>query len=918
MGLARSVIALLAFAWAFAALAIREEALPSLDPESPDADADRSQRKPLLPRSCGEDGVISLQAGMTYRTDTSNHSIQAGCHTLRGAPGAQILLSTGVFFMNASKAVVQGPLSITMAPRMDSISAAAFQSPGELRLLSPDGGLVEFKHIKTSVFGAALFAQHSILIEGQGSVVFENLHSKRGAAAQSHQADVIITAANVTFYKISSVWGGGAVWARRGVYLKGSGSTLFDNCTSAWGGGAIFTLGTLTLSGSGKYVFNRCISNGDVSGGGALAASDGIVVELSERGSVVFIGCQALGRDSGGGGGAPFSSGDIHVAYGTIEFQDCLAGCFRGHAINAAHGIVNISGTAQVQFAGMRANTGVMIFARIAILPASGDVLPEDVFASEALLALKPPSQNDSSCPAGSRFYLDSYGLPIQSKCIMCGDGTASLAPSFMEEIAGEAVPQAGMQIVLVRRTSPNALRPFPLQPSNISHYDVREPCEDKRGCALGIGFGQWDQTWDCSPLTLEHRSTLAFNFEHGVIRTADGWVLAIPFNDYVTNAPAAVIQGLRSVYWSSENDTGMFVVVENGAVSPVNAPGLVLGVGHDVAYRYEPTNPYDACLPCHQVAPEAPDKIRCHGGTHVSSLPGFMILHIKGSRTLFVHSCPNADACPGSNVSLTAEGDLAPGSQICAEGYAANPGCVRCAPGYGRPHLEPFTCRACGTMSVLQQVGIAALSSGTFYAFALHTARPRTNTQQIFKLFLAFFTISCRSLSAMRHTLHYQRLKSDLYFFFAVDWIDAVEPGVGVSSFDCWGLATGPLEVKRRVMLEWAIPLGLMLISSCWLGACRWLKVLVVWGNLFVPALFGAAASLIPCISTQEEGRVFSCTMLLTAPRVPPASLKAWGFPASGSPLGHRPFCFCWGQCYGSIWLFVTMRSSQTPLRIW
>ena len=64
-------------------------------------------------------------------------------------------------------------------------------------------------------------------------------------------------------------------------------------------------------------------------------------------------------------------------------------------------------------------------------------------------------------------------------------------------------------------------------------------------------------------------------------------------------------------------------------------------------------------------------------------------------ARTVEVHNCPNKAACPGSNLSVTAEGRTSSRSRFCAKGYEPNPGCTRCAPGYGRLQLDPFTCHA-------------------------------------------------------------------------------------------------------------------------------------------------------------------------------------------------------------------------------
>ncbi|CAE7913449.1 pmp10, partial [Symbiodinium necroappetens] len=78
------------------------------------------------------------------------------------------------------------------------------------------------------------------------------------------------------------------------------------------------------------------------------------------------------------------------------------------------------------------------------------------------------------------------------------------------------------------------------------------------------------------------------------------------------------------------------------------------------------------------------------------------------------------------------------------------------------------------------------------------------------------------------------------------------------VSSFDCWGLADGPVNLFYSIALSWAIPVLLLLLSWSWLGLRSWRLCLVVWGNVFIPPLMGAAATLVPCFSTHEGGRRF------------------------------------------------------------
>ena len=346
--------------------------------------------------------------------------------------------------------------------------------------------------------------------------------------------------------------------------------------------------------------------------------------------------------------------------------------------------------------------------------------------------------------------------------------------------------------------------------------------------------------------------------------RTDDGRLLAVPYSSFSVNIPLTIVKSLDDVTVKNKRETVKFNIDDHdGAISPAQAPGLVIGIGHEVTYAYHPHDPYSACLPCHKVALQAANKVRCLGATAAVSQPGYMLLHRPGERRLQVHACPNRDACPGSNLSLTGEGRTSSHSKLCAEGYRRSPGCVLCEHGYGRPQLDPFVCRPCGSLSLTQQAALATVSSGVFYAIALASARPKTNTQQIFKVFLSFLTISCRGLSALPFTLHFEQLKQDMYAtarslsrgFLMLNFIISAEPGAGIHSHDCWGFTDGPVNLFCDFSLTWAIPLGLLALSFCCIGWQSWLKVLLVWSNVFIPVLAGAAAKLIPCFSTQKDG---------------------------------------------------------------
>ncbi|CAE7244944.1 pmp10 [Symbiodinium pilosum] len=317
-----------------------------------------------------------------------------------------------------------------------------------------------------------------------------------------------------------------------------------------------------------------------------------------------------------------------------------------------------------------------------------------------------------------------------------------------------------------MRGTSPNVFKSF--NDSIRAKYGRTESqtCADDSSC-LGITKGSVGIFNFHGKIVSGHRpqwgydNKLAFTFtDAGRLEADDGDFLAVPADLLAAGVPVYLIRGADKLSWPKSSHSDLFLMDKNGIISPQLAPKLAFGIDHDVTYTFRPRNPHEACLPCHQLAPELFDKIQCDGGTQVQSAAGYMILHTQGSRKVHVHKCPNKAACPGSKLRLTAEGQTSSRSVLCAEGYQRSPGCILCSPGYGRPPLDPFICQACGSASHVQQISLATLASGIFFAIALNSARPRRGTQQIFKVFLAFLTISCRSLSAVPYTLQFQRLK--------------------------------------------------------------------------------------------------------------------------------------------------------------
>ena len=757
-----------------------------------------------------------------------------------------------------------------MAPGVKTLSSSAIQSHQDLHVHSPTGSSVIFRDIVCSSPGAALDSERSIFLEGNGRILFENLCSFKGGAAARADNDVIkSTVATLVVRNTFGANRGGAFYAGLGIYLDSNGTVMFENCTSSWRGGALSSRGHLRIGGNAEYIFRNCSSAGKVIGGGALSAIGSVLVEL-QSGSVSFRQCRAPAMARGGSGGAISSNGDINISSGRVDFEACWAGTGNGNAMMAPNGFVSLSSESHVSLVGMEGFSGSAIFARRVFLPVGGSVLPAQVYSLLPLLASKLNSQGDEICPAGSRFSVSSRGLPDRSKygkCRICDVGTASLTPASVEIQNVFSGPELGMRVVLVRRGSPNAIKSFQdLAAGKASRFS-----------GLGLERGDWDPNMEAPLVKLGKENILKFKFHDGKFRTPDGWLLAVPFGLFYPDAPLGLVKE-GEVPWKREiNKVVLFRMdrfKDEDTMGPLHARGLVLGFGRDVTAVYQPPNPYKACVPCHLLAREGADKIQCHGGTHVSSLPGYMLFHRQGGRRLEVHVCPNAAACPGSNLSLTADGQITSASRLCSKGYDdRSSGCVRCSPGHGRQQLDPFTCQKCGT-SALGGMAKAFISNGIFYAWALRSARPRTETRQIFTIFLAFLTISFRSLAAYPHTRHFQRLKGDVYAvgrmlrkaFVAADTVTTVEPGFGIDSFDCW--VGAPVGVYRGLCLSWSIPLALLLVSLAWHKGRHGQRSLVVWGNVFAPRLFGASAMLAPCVSTQESrGRILMYEAVFDTP---------------------------------------------------
>ena len=636
-----------------------------------------------------------------YQAD--RHIIDASCHGLQGAPGSHIMSFGGIAFENNDTVTIHGPLNVTMGPGVRSLKHSALWSAGDLRITAEKGIAMQFKDIVSASRGAAAQAARNLWVEGLGTMLFENLHSGgSGGALSSDGHCVYANVAHLLFRNCSAEHPGGAIFGSSCVELNSSevdSAIRFQGCKSIWRGGAVASRGQIRLTGRGTHVYEQCRSE---SAGGAVGTFKDVVVELQSPGSVVFSDCHASASAWGrltGGGGAVCSYRNIRILRGYLHFSSCSSETHRGNAMLASAGIISIGDDAQVVLEGMENTAGSAMSARVVSLPPESNVLPSDVFAKKEVLASRGLYRRDrdkAACPAGSRFKIGSDGSPISGKCKMCPRGTASLAPSFFQIQHQVMIPTAGMKLVLVHYSSPNTLKSVGISIfSSSDGLQANTSATDPR--SLGITRGLPDDSWILKqpPVVLSHSGKLAMTLQGDMLQSSDGGRLAVPFQNYAADQALAIVKPGEAVNWANVSDSEMFRIDKHGIISPLHAPFVAIGVDRDVIFSYAPSDPYEACVSCLDLAEQLADKLLCPGGTHARASSGYMLLHEPGQRTLEVHACPNKAACPGSHLRVTAAGNLSSRSRLCADGYEPTAGCVRCAEGYGRPHLDPFMCKA-------------------------------------------------------------------------------------------------------------------------------------------------------------------------------------------------------------------------------
>ena len=595
-------------------------------------------------------------------------------------------------------------MSLTMGPGVDRLNVSALRSSGELRVVAPKGSLLQFKDITvmSSSGGAAMQAEHDLRLEGAGSIAFENVHSTASGAALRTESHCVYThVAHLSFRNCSSSLMGGAIYGGRCIFLdtrNADDKVHFEACAAGWRGGAVGSK-EVRLTGKGTYLFTNCHSK---SMGGAVGTFDNVVMELQSGGSADFRHCTCTGTAKGWdlpkgfGGGAVYSDNHVNIITGRVLFSACSSESYRGHAMFSGQ-TLNIGPGSQVMLADTEDLLGPALFAPTVMLPPGGDVRLEDVIVTQGLYTSRAFNEHDGkTCPSGSRFSMDPDGSPVLGKCKICAEGSASLAQAFVQLVGEVTAPAPGMEIVLVKRSSPNSLQSLGIPFASGTSSGLTDHCRSDDSSCLGVTIRQ-GKGENLSVLVLDYTDKLALTFQDENLRARGpgGGRVAVPWHMYKSGIPLAFIQPGQKVSWQNVSDSAKFRIDEQGAISPLLGPLLVLGLDCDVTYKFTPADPLRACTPCHELATELADKIWCPGGAHVQSIAGYMLLHPEGKRTLEVHECPNKAACPGSNFSTTATGATSSKSRLCAMGYEPTPGCVRCAPHYGRPQLDPFVCKA-------------------------------------------------------------------------------------------------------------------------------------------------------------------------------------------------------------------------------
>eukprot|EP00930_Biecheleria_cincta_P037596 TRINITY_DN25821_c0_g1_i1.p1 TRINITY_DN25821_c0_g1~~TRINITY_DN25821_c0_g1_i1.p1 ORF type:complete len:1267 (+),score=147.16 TRINITY_DN25821_c0_g1_i1:92-3892(+) len=230
---------------------------------------------------------------------------------------------------------------------------------------------------------------------------------------------------------------------------------------------------------------------------------------------------------------------------------------------------------------------------------------------------------------------------------------------------------------------------------------------------------------------------------------------------------------------------------------------------------------------------------------------------------------CPNTDACFGDRDWTTNSQKI---DRMCAQGYSESSlGCAQCEDGYGRDQFDPFHCRKCASLNIASAHYV--LPPLVIYAagIAFANAEP-TTAGSLMNVLLSFsLTASC-VLTPLSSTRLYKELQAN-FSSFVIDLLElpqagAESGGFGSMSYDCMQQQLSLSSHKAgEINFIWTwlafdacVP-GALLLSSLVINFgirifrpdMSLTRVLVlpmlVFGNSFIPKLFGSSLRSYPCI---------------------------------------------------------------------
>lgn len=232
---------------------------------------------------------------------------------------------------------------------------------------------------------------------------------------------------------------------------------------------------------------------------------------------------------------------------------------------------------------------------------------------------------------------------------------------------------------------------------------------------------------------------------------------------------------------------------------------------------------------------------------------------------------CPNHEACFGDRAWATKSSSRKSG-RMCAKGYSESAlGCAKCEIDYGRYQFDPFHCKKCVSLSIATAQYV--LPPLAIYVAGLVFANcPPTPAGSIMNVILSFSLTAHCVLMPLGSARVYQEVKAKFGSFIMglanLPSAGAESTGFGYISYDCIQRQLS-LNDKREeendfiwmwLAFDACVPAVLLLssfvinyITRIFKPEVSLTRVLVlpvlVFGNAFLPKIFGAALRSYPCI---------------------------------------------------------------------